>query len=145
MLGQGVLRECLLDPELARVQTVGRSATGVVNPKLREVVRKDLFAYSDIEGELKGFDACFFCLGVSSNGMSEADYERMTYQLTLAAAEALARLNPQMTFVYISGTGTDSTEKEASCGPASKAGRKTQSSRSPSKPLICSESQEPRR
>jgi uncharacterized protein YbjT (DUF2867 family) len=111
MVGQGVLRECLLDPDIEAVQTVGRSATGVRDPKLTEIVQPDLFHYSAIEAELKGFDACFFCLGVSSAGMSEQQYENFTYTLTLAAAEALSRLNPAMTFVYVSGAGTDSSEK----------------------------------
>jgi uncharacterized protein YbjT (DUF2867 family) len=111
MVGQGVLRECLLDPDIEAAQTVGRSATGVLSPKLREIVQPDLFHYSNIESKLKGFDACFFCLGVSSAGMSEQEYEKLTYTLTLAAAETLSRLNPAMTFVYISGAGTDSSEK----------------------------------
>ena len=111
MVGQGVLRECLLDPEIDAVQTVGRAATGVQHAKLREIVQPDLFHYEGIEPELTGFDACFFCLGVSSVGMPEAQYERLTYTLTMAAAETLSRLNPQMTFVYVSGSGTDSTEK----------------------------------
>jgi uncharacterized protein YbjT (DUF2867 family) len=111
MVGQGVLRECLLDPDIDVVQTVGRSATGVKHAKLREVVRPDLTSYAGIEGNLAGFDACFFCLGVSSFGMSETEYDRLTYGLTMAAAETLSRLNPGMTFVYVSGTGTDSSEK----------------------------------
>ena len=111
MVGQGVLRECLLEPGVESVRAVGRSATGVQHPKLREMVRPDLFHYADIEPELKGIDACFFCLGVSSAGMSEKQYENLTCTLTLAAAETLARLNPAMTFIYISGAGTDSTEK----------------------------------
>jgi uncharacterized protein YbjT (DUF2867 family) len=111
MVGQGVLRECLLDPHVDAIVTVGRSATGVQNPKLREIVRPDLFHYSDIEAELKGFDACFFCLGVSSAGMPEKQYKNLTHTLTLAAAETLSRLNPAMTFVYVSGAGTDSSEK----------------------------------
>jgi len=110
MVGQGVLRECLLDPDIDLVQTVGRSAAPVQHPKLRQVVHADLFHYADIEAELRGFDACFFCLGVSSAGMSEPQYERLTYTLTLAAAETLSRLNPAMTFVYVSGAGTDSSE-----------------------------------
>jgi uncharacterized protein YbjT (DUF2867 family) len=111
MVGQGVLRECLFDRDIEAVQTVGRSATGVQHPKLREIVHPDLFHYSSIEAELQGFDACFFCLGVSSTGMSEQEYERLTYTLTLAAAETLSRLNPAMTFIYVSGAGTDSSEK----------------------------------
>jgi uncharacterized protein YbjT (DUF2867 family) len=111
MVGQGVLRECLLDPDIDTVQTVGRSDTGVKHPKLRELVRSDLLHYADIEADLRGFDACFFCLGVTSAGMSEPQYERLTYDLTMAAAETLSRLNTAMTFVYVSGAGTDSSEK----------------------------------
>lgn len=111
MVGQGVLRECLADPLISRVQTIGRSGTGVQHPKLQEVVHPDLYNYTSIEGQLTGFDACFFCLGVTSSGMKEADYAHLTYDLTLAAAETLARLNPQMTFIYVSGAGTDSSEK----------------------------------
>jgi uncharacterized protein YbjT (DUF2867 family) len=111
MVGQGVLRECLLDPDIGAVQTLVRSPTGSQGAKLREVVQPDLFHYSGIETELVGFDACFFCLGVSSAGMSEQQYENLTYTLTLAAAETLSRLNSAMTFVYVSGAGTDSSEK----------------------------------
>ena len=111
MVGQGVLRECLREPDIELVQTVGRSATGVKDAKLREMVQPDLFHYEAIEADLSGFDACFFCLGVTSAGMAESEYERLTYQLTLAAAQTLARLNPGMTFVYVSGAGTDSSEK----------------------------------
>jgi uncharacterized protein YbjT (DUF2867 family) len=111
MIGQGVLRECLLDPGIERVQTVGRTAVGVQDPKLVEVVHADLSSYASIDPRLSGFDACFFCLGVSSAGMREADYERVTYGITLAAAQTLVRLNPGMTFVYVSGAGTDSSER----------------------------------
>ncbi len=111
MVGQGVLRECLLDPDVRRVLTIGRSATGQHHEKLREIVHADLFDLSPIESELKGFDACFFCLGVSAAGMSEAEYSRITYDMTLAVAKTLARLNPGMTFIYVSGAGTDSSER----------------------------------
>ncbi len=111
MVGQGVLRECLLDPDVERVQTVGRSPTGIHHPKLRETVHRDLSNYAQIEAELSGFDACFFSLGVSSAGMKAEDYERITYGVTMAAAETLCRLNPQMRFFYVSGAGTDSTEQ----------------------------------
>jgi uncharacterized protein YbjT (DUF2867 family) len=111
MVGQGVLRECLLDPNVEQVQTVGRTPTRMQHPKLREIVHPDLFYYSKIEADLSGFDACFFCLGVSSAGMKAEEYERITYGITLAAAETLCRLNPQMKFVYVSGAGTDSTER----------------------------------
>src|ERR1700733_27449 len=107
MVGQGVLRECLLDPDVSLVQTVGRTATGVKHPKLREIVHPDLMHYTEIENDLRGFDACFFCLGVSSAGMSEPEYERLTYGITMAAAEILSRLNASMTFIYVSGMGTD--------------------------------------
>jgi uncharacterized protein YbjT (DUF2867 family) len=111
MVGQGVLRECLLDPGVQLVQTVGRTATGLQHPKLREIERQDLWHYEAIEPNLAGFDACFFCLGVSSSGMKEEDYKRVTYGVTVAAAEVLCRLNPQMTFIYVSGAGTDSSEQ----------------------------------
>ena len=109
MVGQGVLRECLLDPDVEAVLTVGRSATGKRHEKLRELVHADLFDLSPVEDQLAGYDACFFCLGVSSAGMSEADYRHLTYDLTLAAARTLAAKNPAMTFVYVSGAGTDAT------------------------------------
>jgi uncharacterized protein YbjT (DUF2867 family) len=111
MIGQGVLRECLADPEVESVVAVGRRETGPRHEKLREIVHRDFFDFSSIEGELSGFDACFFCLGVSSAGMSEAEYRRVTYDVTMAAARVLAKSNPGMTFLYISGAGTDSTER----------------------------------
>ncbi len=111
MVGQGVLRECLLDPDVNRVVTIGRNATGQQNGKLREIVHPDLWDYSGVEGQLAGLDACFFCLGVGSAGMSEERYRHVTYDITLAAGQTLARLNPRMTFIFISGQGTDSTEK----------------------------------
>ena len=111
MVGQGVLRECLLDASVEQVLTIGRGASGVTDPKLRELVHEDLANYASIEADLKGYDACFFCLGVSAAGMKEADYERISYGFTLAAAETLSRLNPSMTFIYVSGEGTDSTER----------------------------------
>jgi len=109
MVGQGILRECLLDADVRSVLSVGRSATGQQHEKLLEVVHKDLVNYSAIESRLAGFDACFFCLGVSSAGMSEEKYRKITYGITMAAAETLVRLNPGMTFIYVSGMGTDST------------------------------------
>ncbi|HTO87003.1 MAG TPA: NAD-dependent epimerase/dehydratase family protein [Thermoanaerobaculia bacterium] len=111
MIGQGVLRECLLDPEVESVVAVGRRETVTRHEKLREIVHRDFFDFSSIEGELSGFDACFFCLGVSSAGMSEAEYRRVTYDITMAAARVLAKQNPGMTLLYISGAGTDSTER----------------------------------
>jgi uncharacterized protein YbjT (DUF2867 family) len=111
MVGQGVLRECLLDPDVQSVLSIGRGATGQRHPKLRELIHRDFLDFSPIENELSGFDACFFCLGVSSAGMKEEDYRRVTYDFTMAAARTLARLNPNMTFVYVSGMGTDSSER----------------------------------
>ncbi len=111
MVGQGVLRECLLDPEVSNVLSIARRSTGQQHPKLRKIVHEDFFDFSAIESELAGFDACFFCLGVSSAGKSEADYRRITYDITLAAAKTLVKLNPNLTFVYVSGAGTDSSER----------------------------------
>lgn len=109
MVGQGVLRECLLDPDITSVLAIGRSPIGQQHEKLREIVRQDLFNYAPIEEQLRGYDACFFCLGASSVGMTEANYRHLTYDLTIAAAQTLAKLNPSMTFIYISGASTDST------------------------------------
>lgn len=109
MVGQGVLRECLLDSGIESVLAVGRSPTGQRHPKLREILHDNFLDYSAIESLLVGYDACFFCLGVSSVGMNEERYRHLTYDITLAAATTLARLNPQMVFVYITGQGTDST------------------------------------
>ena len=111
MVGQAALRECLLDPGVEAVVTIGRSATGQSHQKLREIVHADLLDYSAIAGELTGFDACLFCLGIASAGMSEADYSRITYEIPVAAAQALVRLNPGMVFVHTSAAGTDSSEK----------------------------------
>lgn len=92
--------------------TVGRSGGDATqNPKQQQIVHADMLDYTSIEPSLRGIDACFFCLGVSSSGMKEADYARVTYGFTLAAAQMLSRLNPGMTFIYVSGAGTDSTEK----------------------------------
>ena len=111
MVGQGVLRECLLDPAVDSVLAVGRSPTGQRHPKLRELLHDNFFDFSAIESELTGYDACFFCLGVSSVGMDEERYRHLTYDLTLSAAVTLARLNPAMVFVYVSGRGTDASER----------------------------------
>lgn len=110
MVGLGVLRECLLAPDVDLVRTICRSATGQRWGKLDEVVLPDLFDLDAVEDQLTGFDACFFCLGVSSGGMDEQTYTHVTYDLTLAVATRLARLNPGMTFAYVSGAGTDSSE-----------------------------------
>jgi uncharacterized protein YbjT (DUF2867 family) len=111
MVGQGVLRECLIDPGVEMVLSVGRSPTGVGDPKLRELIVPQLDQLSGVEADLSGFDACFFCLGVSSFGMSEVAYRTVTHDLTLAVALVLARRQPEMTFVYVSGAGTDSSER----------------------------------
>ena len=113
MVGQGVLRECLLDPDVTQVLVLGRNPTGQQHPKLREIIHPNLYDYSNIEAELTGMDACFYCLGVSSVGMKEDDYARISYDMTLAAATVLARLNPNMVFTYVSGAGTDSSEQSA--------------------------------
>jgi uncharacterized protein YbjT (DUF2867 family) len=109
MVGQGVLRECLLDASVESVLAVGRSLSGKHHAKLREILHDNFLDYSAIESQLAGYDACFFCLGVSSVGMTEERYRRLTYDITLAAARTLARLNTQMVFVYVTGAGTDST------------------------------------
>jgi len=111
MVGQGVLRECLLDPEIERVVAVVRAGTGQQHEKLREIVRPDPADLAELEGELRGCDACFFCLGVSSAGMTEAAYRAVTHDLTLAVARTLVALNPALRFVYVSGAGTDATER----------------------------------
>jgi uncharacterized protein YbjT (DUF2867 family) len=111
MVGQGVLRECLAAPDVEQVLTFGRTPTGQQHPKLRELVHAEMWDYSGVEAELSNFDACFFCLGATSSGMTEKKYTHLTYDLTLAAATTLARLNPQMVFVYVSGAGADSSEQ----------------------------------
>ena len=110
MVGQGVLRECLLAPDVEEVVAVGRAPSGVVHTKLKDFVHADLFDYASVEERLTGFDACFFCIGVSSFRMDEATYTRLTYDMTLATASTLARLNPGMSFVYVSGAGADTSE-----------------------------------
>jgi uncharacterized protein YbjT (DUF2867 family) len=111
MVGQGVLRECLRDGAVTQVLSVGRSASGRHDAKLTEIVRDNFLDYSDIEPQLAGYDACFFCLGVSSVGMDAERYRHLTYDITLAAATTLARLNPGMVFTYVTGRSTDSTER----------------------------------
>jgi uncharacterized protein YbjT (DUF2867 family) len=111
MVGQGALRECLLDPGVEAVLAVGRRATGQGHPKLREVVHRDFLDFSAIERDLAGYDACLYALGVSSAGMSESDYTRVTHDFALAAAQAVLRNNPASTFVFVSGASTDGTEK----------------------------------
>ncbi|CAI0762807.1 Putative NADH-flavin reductase [Serratia proteamaculans] len=111
MVGQGALRECLRDPQVSEVLSIGRSALAQSHAKLNQLTLADLSDLSAVEAQLAGYDACFFCLGVSSAGMNEARYRTLTYDLTLAAGRPLARLNPAMTFIYVSGVGTDSSER----------------------------------
>lgn len=111
MVGEGVLHECLQSDKVESVLVINRRTLGVTHPKLKEIIHSNFFDITPIEQELKGYDACFFCLGVSSVGMDKDEYFKMTYTLTLHVAEVLARNNPNMVFEYISGGGTDSTEK----------------------------------
>jgi uncharacterized protein YbjT (DUF2867 family) len=111
MVGEGVLHECLRHPEVEQVLIINRKPSGESHPKLKEIIHPDFFNLSAIEGQLQNYNACFFCLGVSSVGMKEAEYHRLTYDLTMHMAQTLARLNPQMVFCYVSGAGTDSTER----------------------------------
>jgi len=111
MVGKGTLLECLDSPKVESILVINREPVGVQHEKLREVIHSDFFDLSSIENELSGYNACFFCLGVSSAGLSEEKYHKLTYDLTLNFAKTVLKLNPEMTFCYVSGTGTDSTEK----------------------------------
>ena len=109
MVGEGVLQECLNHPQVKTVLVVNRKPCGVTHPKLKEIIHKDFFDLSAIEDQLAGYNACYFCLGVSSVGMKEPEYYNLTYNLTLHVAQTLSKLNPDMTFCYVSGASTDST------------------------------------
>jgi hypothetical protein len=111
MVGEGVLLRALERPDVESVLVIGRRSCSIKHNKLKEIIHNDFYNYSAIEGQLVGYNACFFCLGVSSVGMSEKDYYHVTYDLTMQAASTMSKLNPDMTFCYISGTGTDSSEK----------------------------------
>ncbi|MBJ6363749.1 NAD-dependent epimerase/dehydratase family protein [Paenibacillus sp. MAHUQ-46] len=111
MVGGGVLHECLHHPDVEQVLVLGRKSCEIRHPKLREIVHTDLFDVSPVKEQLSGYNACFFCLGVSSIGMSEAEYTKITYDLTMHVAEALAESNPDMVFCYVTASGTDSTEQ----------------------------------
>lgn len=111
MVGEGVLHECLQHPGIEKILLLQRKSSGIVHPKLKELIHPDFFDLSEIAGQLTGYNSCFFCLGVSSVGMDKDDYYRLTYTLTLNVAETLVSRNPDMTFCYVSGMGTDSTEK----------------------------------
>ncbi len=112
MIGQGVLRECLLDASIEKVLVIGRNAIAEKHDKIEEIVHKDLYDLSAVESRLSGYGACFFVLGISAAGLSEEEYRHITYDLTVSVAKTLSRLNPEMTFIYVTGQGTDSTEKK---------------------------------
>jgi len=111
MVGKGVLLECIDSPDVENILLINRSPVDVVHPKIREIIHKDFFDWGPIHDQLSGYNACFFCMGVSSAGMKEAAYRRLTYDLTLGFAKVVLSLNPGMTFCYVSGAGTDSSEK----------------------------------
>jgi hypothetical protein len=111
MVGEGVLHECLLLPEISEVLVINRKSCGIQHPKLKEIIHADFFNLTPIKNQLTGYDACFFCLGVSSVGMKEPEYFKLTYTLTMHVASVLSEINQHMTFCYISGAATDSTEK----------------------------------
>jgi uncharacterized protein YbjT (DUF2867 family) len=111
MVGEGVLHECLNHPMVESILVINRKPCGIVHPKLKEIFHRDFADISALAGQVTGYDACFFCLGVSSVGMKEPEYTRVTHTLTMGFASTLASLNPGMTFCYVSGAGTDSTEK----------------------------------
>lgn len=111
MVGKGVLLECIDSPDVESILVINRSPVDIKHPKVKEIIHKDFFDWSAIRGQLSGYNCCFFCLGVSAAGMKEADYRRMTYDLALGFAKVVLFLNPDMTFCYVSGAGTDSSEK----------------------------------
>ncbi|PZF71059.1 NAD-dependent epimerase/dehydratase family protein [Taibaiella soli] len=111
MVGEGVLLECLKNPEVESVLIINRRTAGVIHPKLTEIIHTDFYNLNPIADQLTGYDACYFCLGISSVGMKEPDYFKTTYTLTMHVAEILCLRNPNMVFCYISGAGTDSSEK----------------------------------
>lgn len=111
MIGRGVLLECLAHEYVGEVLVIGRSSVQIVNQKLKEIIHKDFSDFETIKDRLKGYDACFFCLGISSSGLSEKQYRIITYDYTLSLAKALLGIKPDITFNYVSGEGTDSTEK----------------------------------
>lgn len=111
MIGQGVLHECLADDNVESILVINRQSCNISHPKLKEIIHKDLFNLSGLTTAMTGYNACFFCLGVSSAGLKEEEYTKITYDLTLNIAKTLSDLNKEMTFSYISGAGTDSTEK----------------------------------
>jgi hypothetical protein len=111
MVGEGVLLECLTHPDVEKILVINRKSCGITHPRLTEIIHADFFDLAPIEDKLKGYNACFFCLGVSSVGMKDDVYYSLTYTLTMHMAEMLSEHNPDMTFCYVSGAGTDGTEK----------------------------------
>jgi hypothetical protein len=111
MVGEGILQECILNPGVEKILLINRKPGGYSDSKITEIIHKDFFDISPVENQLSGYNACFFCLGVSSVGMKEPEYYSLTYSLTIGFAQKLAKLNPGMTFCYVSGAGTDSSEK----------------------------------
>lgn len=111
MVGEGVLLECLENPDVEQVLVINRKPGGVSHPKLREIIHGDFFDLSPLEPQLAGYNACFFCLGVSSIGMSAEQYRHITYDLTVNAGHLLAKINPEITFCYVTGKSTDSSEQ----------------------------------
>lgn len=114
MVGEGVLHECLQHPLVESILVINRKPGGVSHPKLKEIIHTDFYNFSAIENQLSGYNACFFCLGVTSVGKKEDEYYKLTYTLTMSMATPLSKLNPEMTFCYVSGASTDSTEKGSS-------------------------------
>ncbi len=111
MVGQGVLRECLLSAQVTSVQSVVRAPSGTTHAKLTEHIHRDFTDFSPLKPQFTNADACFYCLGVTSSGMTEKDYQHVTYDFAVAAAKTLVEVSPQLTFVFVSGQGTDSSEK----------------------------------
>ncbi|MBB6004064.1 epimerase [Arcicella rosea] len=111
MVGEGILHECLMHPEVDTVLVINRKPCGIHHPKIIEIIHQDFFDFTPIKDQLKGYNACYFCLGVTSLGKKEPEYTQLTHTLTLHIAEILSKQNPNMTFCYVSGAGTDSTEK----------------------------------
>lgn len=111
MVGEGVLHECLLSDEVEQVLVINRKPSGVTHPKLKEIIHENFFDFSPIESQLQNYNACFFCLGVTSLGKKEPEYTKLTYDLTTHVADILVKYNHDMVFCYVSGGGTDSTEK----------------------------------
>src|SRR6187431_2322282 len=111
MVGEGVLYECLQHSDVEEVLVIGRRSCGYIHPKLKEIVHADLYNLSSIEDQLDDYNACFFCLGMSSVGVKEPEFAKVTYDLTMHFATTLSKLNPEMTFCYISGRGTNENGK----------------------------------